>query len=144
MPEPRRLDVTLRSFRSAARLTQRQLAGRLGLAKETIAHYETGRCCPSADVMYRLSEAFGTAPDFWAKLNARGPEAPPAPPRPPQLWKHPGAWEVQLGAPSASGACRTDAVTAKSLYAQGWERVGLQDPRYGSMWMRRKINAPAA
>ena len=49
----------LREARSAAGLTQRQLAGRVGIAQPGIARIEQGRVTPGVDTLSRLLAACG-------------------------------------------------------------------------------------
>jgi transcriptional regulator with XRE-family HTH domain len=51
--------ANVRAERARARLTQRQLAERLGWAVTTLADLEAGRRRPAVDDLPRLCEAFG-------------------------------------------------------------------------------------
>lgn len=46
----------LRKQRKEHSLTQQQLADKLGIARETISHYETGKMFPSVHMLKILSE----------------------------------------------------------------------------------------
>jgi transcriptional regulator with XRE-family HTH domain len=50
---------TIRDLRTAAGLTQRQLAARLGVSKMSPYHWESGRNEPSARQLRALAEVFG-------------------------------------------------------------------------------------
>jgi len=51
------------SARKVQGLTQTQLADELGLAQQTLAHYEGGRRCFPASMLSRLAEKLGIAPE---------------------------------------------------------------------------------
>lgn len=51
----------IRFFRAANKFTNRELAKRVGVCSTSISAYETGRCVPSLDVMFRLARVFGTS-----------------------------------------------------------------------------------
>ncbi len=49
----------IQAARSHAGLTQAQLAQRVGVAKVTISHWETGHRTPSMDSLVRTADALG-------------------------------------------------------------------------------------
>jgi transcriptional regulator with XRE-family HTH domain len=49
----------IKAARSAAGLSQAQLADRIGVAKVTISHWETGHRTPSMDSLTRTADALG-------------------------------------------------------------------------------------
>src|SRR5204863_6514957 len=51
----------IRKQRDAMRMTVAQLAGRVGLSRNTITNYEAGKTEPSASDLVRLSGALGCA-----------------------------------------------------------------------------------
>lgn len=54
-----RLELRLRELRLAARLTQGQLAERVGVSRQTANSIETGRFVPGTDVALRIAAALG-------------------------------------------------------------------------------------
>ena len=48
----------IRFFRTANQFTNRELAKRIDVCSASISAYETGRCVPSLDVMFRLADVF--------------------------------------------------------------------------------------
>jgi transcriptional regulator with XRE-family HTH domain len=65
--------IRLALAREAAGMTQKQLAERIGLRKNTsISHYETGRWFPLLPVFARLCDVFGvTMDDMWTGENRK-------------------------------------------------------------------------
>lgn len=53
----------IRQFRKRAKLTQSELAERVGVHPVTIAKYELGKHQPSVDALERLSDALGVSTD---------------------------------------------------------------------------------
>ena len=49
---------TLRERREALGFTQQRLASPLGLTRESISQYETGKATPSAAIMFALAHIF--------------------------------------------------------------------------------------
>jgi len=48
------LGIRIAQARKSHRLTQQQLAERLGIAQQTLAHYEVGRLRPSISMLSKL------------------------------------------------------------------------------------------
>ena len=48
----------IRFFRTANKFTNRELAKRINVCQASISEYETGRCLPSLDVIFRLADVF--------------------------------------------------------------------------------------
>jgi len=53
--------VTLKEIRLNKRITQVELAKRVGIRQQTISHYETGRAKPSLDVAVKLAKVLGVS-----------------------------------------------------------------------------------
>ncbi|MFN4157835.1 MAG: helix-turn-helix transcriptional regulator [Gemmobacter sp.] len=54
------METTLRRLRfEAGEMTQRDLADRVGVTRQTIVAIETGRYAPSLDLAFRIAHAFG-------------------------------------------------------------------------------------
>lgn len=53
--------VHLRQYRKAADLTQEDLAGRMGVTRQTILSIERGRYRPSIELALLLAREFGTS-----------------------------------------------------------------------------------
>ncbi len=60
MPDPR-LKTTLREARTAAGLTQAQLAERIGVSRKTVNTVENGVFIPSTVLALKLAQALGTS-----------------------------------------------------------------------------------
>lgn len=54
----------LRVLRTSQKLTQQQLADRLGVAKSIVSYYESGDRYPSYDVLVKISRVFHTSTDY--------------------------------------------------------------------------------
>ena len=54
----------LRSLRTGQKLTQQQLADRIGVAKSVVSYYESGDRFPSSDVLIKIAKVFHTSTDF--------------------------------------------------------------------------------
>ena len=54
----------LKMLRTGQKLTQQQLAARLGVAKSVVSYYESGDRFPSYDVLVRIARTFHTTTDF--------------------------------------------------------------------------------
>ena len=57
-------DNKLKSMRKSQRLTQQQLADRLGVAKSVVSYYENGERFPSYDVLIKISRIFHVTTDY--------------------------------------------------------------------------------
>ena len=54
----------LKSLRTAQKLTQQQLADRIGVAKSVVSYYESGDRYPSYDVLIKIATLFHTTTDY--------------------------------------------------------------------------------
>ena len=54
----------LKKLRLGQKLTQQQLADRIGVAKSVVSYYESGDRYPSYDVLIRIAEIFHTTTDY--------------------------------------------------------------------------------
>lgn len=54
----------LKMLRNAQKLSQRQLAERLGVAKSVVCYYETGDRFPSYDVLVKIARLFRITTDY--------------------------------------------------------------------------------
>lgn len=54
----------LKTLRTSQKLTQQQLADRLGVAKSVVSYYESGDRYPSYDVLVRIAHVFHTSTDY--------------------------------------------------------------------------------
>ena len=54
----------LRELRKNHKLTQQQLAERVGVSKSVISYYESGDRYPSYDVLVKIARIFHTSTDF--------------------------------------------------------------------------------
>ena len=56
--------IKLKELRTGQKLTQQQLADRLGVAKSVVSYYESGDRYPSYDVLVRIAHVFRTTTDY--------------------------------------------------------------------------------
>lgn len=54
----------LKELRTSQKLTQQQLADRIGVAKSVVSYYESGDRYPSYDVLVRIAHVFRTTTDY--------------------------------------------------------------------------------
>ena len=54
----------LKGLRTTQKLTQQQLADRIGVAKSVVSYYESGDRYPSYDVLVRIARIFSTTTDY--------------------------------------------------------------------------------
>lgn len=54
----------LKELRTGQKLTQQQLAERIGVAKSVISYYESGDRYPSYDVLVKIAHIFHTSTDY--------------------------------------------------------------------------------
>lgn len=54
----------LKALRTGQKLTQQQLADRLGVAKSVVSYYESGDRYPSYDVLVKIAHTFHVTTDF--------------------------------------------------------------------------------
>lgn len=54
----------LKELRTAQKMTQQQLADRIGVAKSVVSYYESGDRYPSYDVLIRIAHIFHTSTDY--------------------------------------------------------------------------------
>ncbi len=54
----------LKLLRKGQKLTQQQLAERIGVAKSVVSYYESGNRFPSYDVLIKIANVFHTSTDY--------------------------------------------------------------------------------
>ena len=54
----------LKNLRTAQKMSQKELAERIGIAKSVISFYESGERFPSYDVLIKISRIFNVTTDF--------------------------------------------------------------------------------
>ncbi len=54
----------MKALRTSQKLTQQQLADRIGVAKSVVSYYESGDRYPSYDVLVRIAHVFHTSTDY--------------------------------------------------------------------------------
>lgn len=72
----RDLSKAIRTMRKAAKLSQRQLAERVDVRRETIVEYERGDYSPSADILVSMARVCGVR--VVLRLEVVGPPPPPS------------------------------------------------------------------
>ena len=61
--------LRLKGLRLSKNLTQKQLAGRLGIGNASISGYEMGTIYPSVDVLVQIAKYFDTSTDYLLGLS---------------------------------------------------------------------------
>lgn len=61
----------LKMLRMGQKLTQQQLASRLGVAKSVVSYYESGDRFPSYDVLVKIARTFHTTTDYLLDIERR-------------------------------------------------------------------------
>lgn len=56
--------IKLKALRKSQKLTQQQLADRIGVAKSVVSYYESGDRYPSYDVLVKIARIFHTTTDY--------------------------------------------------------------------------------
>lgn len=56
--------TTLRELRTVNKLSQAQIAYKLGIERSTVAHWESGKSSPNYEVISKLADIFGVSVDF--------------------------------------------------------------------------------
>ncbi len=54
----------LKALRKSQKLTQQELANRLGVAKSVVSYYESGNRFPSYDVLIKIAHIFHVTTDY--------------------------------------------------------------------------------
>ena len=54
----------LKKLRTSQKMTQQQLADRIGVAKSVVSYYESGDRYPSYDVLVKIARIFHTSTDY--------------------------------------------------------------------------------
>lgn len=62
----------LRLIRQGRKLTQREVADRLGMVRATLSNYEVGRRSPHIDELRRLADFYGVGLDYFGLGEAEG------------------------------------------------------------------------
>lgn len=63
-------DITLRKLRNEKKITQQQLADRLGITKAMISAYENGIRLPSYDILVKIAAIFNVSTDYLLGISA--------------------------------------------------------------------------
>lgn len=63
MVKPTKVTNSIRATREAARMTQAEVAGRLGVTRQTLIAIEQGKYSPSLELAFQISRLFGVAID---------------------------------------------------------------------------------
>jgi len=61
----------LKMLRNGQKMTQQQLATRLGVAKSVVSYYESGDRFPSYDVLIKIARMFHTTTDYLLDVERR-------------------------------------------------------------------------
>lgn len=59
----------LKNLRASQKLTQQQLANRIGVTKLVVSYYESGDRYPSYDVLVKIARIFHTTTDYLLDLS---------------------------------------------------------------------------
>lgn len=61
----------IRGLRTAHSLNQVQLAGKLGVSKQTVSNWENNNILPSIDMLVKTAEFFSVSADYLLELDNR-------------------------------------------------------------------------
>ncbi|GFI32386.1 MAG: helix-turn-helix transcriptional regulator [Lachnospiraceae bacterium] len=61
----------IRKLRTAHSLNQVQLAGKLGVSKQTVSNWENNNILPSIDMLVKTAEFFSVSTDYLLELDDR-------------------------------------------------------------------------
>lgn len=61
----------IRGLRTAHSLSQVQLAGKLGVSKQTVSNWENNNILPSIDMLVKTAEFFSVSADYLLELDSR-------------------------------------------------------------------------
>lgn len=56
--------IKLKALRTGQKMTQQQLADRIGVAKSVVSYYESGDRAPSYEVLIKIASVFHTTTDY--------------------------------------------------------------------------------
>ena len=76
------LGERIQTHRKRAGLSQEQLAERVGVSRQAVTKWESGKSTPGTGHLFRLAEVFGTTVDRLLSPEDAAPPAPPAPQAP--------------------------------------------------------------
>ena len=62
------LGQRLTTLRKAAKLTQEEVAEKLGVTQSAVSQWETGLAAPSASLLPALLDLYGTSANQWAEI----------------------------------------------------------------------------
>ena len=65
------LSERLKEVREAQKLSQTEVAEKLGVSKQSIANWENGNIMPSIDMLIKISKYFNVSSDYLLGLNDR-------------------------------------------------------------------------
>ncbi|WP_439590885.1 helix-turn-helix transcriptional regulator [Microbacterium sp.] len=63
MVKPTRVTNTIRAVRESAGMTQADLAGRIGVTRQTLIAIEQGKYSPTLELAFQISRVFGVGLD---------------------------------------------------------------------------------
>lgn len=75
------LGERIRAHRKRAGLSQEQLAEQIGVSRQAVTKWESGKSTPGTGHLFRLAEVFGTTVDLLLSPEDAAPPAPQAPAR---------------------------------------------------------------
>ncbi len=61
----------IRGLQTAHSLSQVQLAGKLGVSKQTVSNWENNNILPSIDMLVKTAEFFSVSADYLLELDSR-------------------------------------------------------------------------
>lgn len=64
------IGMKIKTLRKGRKLTQQELADRLGITRATVSNYEVGRRAPHISELKRIAEFFGVGVDYFGVVPA--------------------------------------------------------------------------
>ncbi len=80
------LNEKIQYYRKKNKLSQEELAARVGVSRQAVSKWELGDATPEVDKLVALAKAFGVTTD--ELLSSKEPETETPPPPPPPRWEH--------------------------------------------------------
>lgn len=80
------LNEKIQYYRKKNKLSQEELAARVGVSRQAVSKWELGDATPEVDKLVALAKAFGVTTD--ELLSSKEPEVETPPPPPPPRWEH--------------------------------------------------------
>ena len=91
------LGEKIQYYRKQSKLSQEELAARVGVSRQAVSKWELGEATPEVDKLVALAKAFGVTTDELLSSEEPEAETPPLPPPPPEppYYSRRGLWGLE-------------------------------------------------